>query len=168
MVLGPAPSGLKTRIETRYCVNTDRSSRVWLWWKLQFLKWYRRKCSFLRWPWLWAKYDISFVSDGLVGHLCSRVFDSNLLGVLGTCVPRPERKGWQSKHFIFEESDLRLVLLTYSWWGIPRTPREAIPRQAESTLGRSRWRRCCALPSLLACRLALGDSSLLSWAHYIF
>ena len=46
MVSGPAPSGLKTRIETRYWVNTDSFSRVWLWWKWQFWKLLWRKCIF--------------------------------------------------------------------------------------------------------------------------
>ena len=40
IVSGPAPSGLKTRRETRYWVNTESSSRVWLWRKYLKIMWF--------------------------------------------------------------------------------------------------------------------------------
>ena len=98
MVSGPAPSGLKTRRETRYCVNTDSSSRVWLWWKSEDLR------IWLRWKLNIPSYSFVFGQiSGIAGYLSSRVFNADFLGILGACVPRPDRERWQSKIISFQE-----------------------------------------------------------------
>ena len=100
MVSGPAPSGLKTRKETKYCVNTARSSRVWLWNVFRCKEMMGRgRCLdgkdddrvTLQSVGMFSKIIIYYLCLNNSGHLGCGIVDFHFLSILGTRVSWSEK-----------------------------------------------------------------------------